>query len=555
MIVNTVEPITDRAMPGTQAGRCPEGGASSVGVIYRKLAWVALLLAVVWRLWDLDARTMWFDESFSWQITRFPWRDMIERARADVHPPLYYVLLKPWTGLFGESVFAMRLLSVVWFGMALAGAFLLCREAGAASDGDAGLIAMLFLATSPFLFRYCQEARMYTQEIGLVILSSWLLLRALRGPARPAIAWCTYAVAAAGLAYTHYYGLFSIAAQIGFIVGWLLLTYGPRGLWPWRNRTARGALGAAAFAAALYLPWIPTLLLQQSRVNQDYWAGTVQGQSPFGLEFWRKVVLSCLVHNVGDLGAPFDDSLILRVVGYGLMAAIGLVLGLLAWRRDRIGWYLIAGIALPVVLAIAKSVAANRNLIGYRYLLPSFVLLLIGLALMIGQVRPLGFRWLLVVLACGNQAIQTYQYQDSLGLPARSDIRGAADYIAAHRKPSDLVVCMNPLDFFAMKHYALGRFAVHQARYPALVIKHYTGGPIFQESDFVEWREVEKEGGGRTWIVARGSETSHPKTLDGRKRIERIRFDEPIRFRGRMFLDLWERTSAPEVPPSSRTRS
>src|SRR5262249_2751448 len=155
------------------------------------------------------------DEAFSWQVTRFPWGEMIARARRDVHPPLYYVGLKLWAGLFGDSVAALRLLSVAWFAAALAGAFLLGEE-GAVADsaagrgpgppapGDAGLIAALLLAASPFLYRYSLEVRMYSQVVALAVLSSWLLLRALREEARPRPWWCAYAATATALAYSHY---------------------------------------------------------------------------------------------------------------------------------------------------------------------------------------------------------------------------------------------------------------------------------------------------------------------------------------------------------------
>jgi hypothetical protein len=528
---------------------------------------LALTVAVGWRLWGLDARCLWFDEAFSWQLTRFSWGEMIERAQADVHPPFYYVLLKLWTDAFGASAYALRLLSVAWFAAALLAGFLLCREADARPHGEAatgaepartrgadcGLIAMLLLATSPFLFRYSQEARMYTQMIALSTLSSWLLLRALRegGPAGPW--WGAYGVAAAGLGYTHYYGLFTVAGHAAFVLGLLLATSRDRSASRWRRRTACGALGAAVLATALYLPWLPTLRRQQEQVSRDYWARSVDADPPVSVGLWRSIALDCMVHNNGRWSSPFSgDPDLESALGYGLLAGSGLVLGVLARRGDRVGWCVVAGVVVPVVLAVVQCFLAGRNLIGHRYLMPSYVLLLIGLALVLGRLRRRALGWLLAAGACLNLAFLTNCYQESLGLPERSDVRGAADYIAGRRGPGDVVLCLSPMDFFPMKYHALGRFEVRQARYPGLAVKHYTGGPIFQEGDFFDWQELARGRVRRAWVIRRGSDPSTPGKPDGWRRLDGTTFDEPLRFRGPVLLDLWE--SPAGRPGESRTR-
>ena len=535
---------------------------------YRATAWGILALAVAWHFIDLGARSLWFDESFSWQLIQFPWREMIERAQADVHPPLYYIILKPWTDLFGDSVFAMRLLSVAWFGVVLLGAYLLCRESVAtvavskpseagpalARARDAGLIAMLLLATSPFLFHYSQEARMYTQLIGLCVLSNWLLLRALRARARAAQWWGAYALASAGVAYTHYFGLFVIAAQAAFCVGLLMATSGVRGLRPWANPTARRALMAGLLTVALYLPWVPTFLRQQDQVAKDYWAQSIDIVSPISFSFWKRMALSCLIYNNADIGVPYrDDFPMASQVGDGLMVAIALLLGLLCWKHGRVGWCLAAGVVLPIDLAILSCLQSHRNIINFRYLMPTYVLLVIGFALVLARIRPRWARWLIVAWICLILSFLTFQFKESLGLPEHADIRGAADYIAGHYRTGDVVLCLSPLDFFSSKHHARGRYTVHQVRFPKLVIKHYTGGPILQDSDFLDWQEAIGQSGRRLWIIGRESD-SLPSSPNDWERTERIPFDEAMRYRGRLFAGLWQSKPPAQVPPAPLTR-
>src|SRR5262245_26116300 len=93
------------------------------------------------RLYGITERSIWFDEAASWRTVQFPWREMFTRVAADNHLPLYFILLKLWTGAFGDSLLAMRGLSVIFSGAAMAGVYLFACEAfrGAPSAGNADL--------------------------------------------------------------------------------------------------------------------------------------------------------------------------------------------------------------------------------------------------------------------------------------------------------------------------------------------------------------------------------------------------------------------------------
>ncbi len=49
-------------------------------------------------------RSLWYDESSSWQTAKFSFPEMIRSVRLNVHLPLYYTLLKGWMAVWGESV-------------------------------------------------------------------------------------------------------------------------------------------------------------------------------------------------------------------------------------------------------------------------------------------------------------------------------------------------------------------------------------------------------------------------------------------------------------------
>ena len=95
---------------------------------------VALLIAFALRLYHLEAQPIWGDEAFSIFVAR---QDVgyIVAPGADVHPPLYHLLLHGWIGAAGASPFAVRFLSVVPSLLMAAVAFALARASLPATFG------------------------------------------------------------------------------------------------------------------------------------------------------------------------------------------------------------------------------------------------------------------------------------------------------------------------------------------------------------------------------------------------------------------------------------
>src|SRR5688572_12056019 len=89
--------------------------------------WLGLVLAPTsWLYFSNIARaSIWHDESFTAMLISYDWGEPVRRAALDVHPPLYYFILKVWTAAFGSSLLAMRSLSALcMLGVIVAGYFL-----------------------------------------------------------------------------------------------------------------------------------------------------------------------------------------------------------------------------------------------------------------------------------------------------------------------------------------------------------------------------------------------------------------------------------------------
>ena len=76
------------------------------------LALIALLAFGV-RFHLLGAQSLWNDEGSSYVQAGRAFNEIAANAARDIHPPLYYWLLKVWMALTGEREFALRALSAL----------------------------------------------------------------------------------------------------------------------------------------------------------------------------------------------------------------------------------------------------------------------------------------------------------------------------------------------------------------------------------------------------------------------------------------------------------
>jgi uncharacterized membrane protein len=329
-------------------------------------------VALSCRLPYLTGRSFWYDESSSWQTAKFSFPEMIRSVRLNVHLPLYYTLLKGWMAVWGESVASLRgfsilfgVLTVVAMGL-FAGELYRVSAAGDDRESDrrwfARVVAML-VAVSPYQVFLSLEARMYSLGTAFTAGGAWLLLRALREPARGR-PWWAFGAACAGLLYTHHYGLLTVAAWylfLGLYAAWLIGA-GDRAE---VQAVVAGAAKVGAAVAAAYLPGMALLRVQVERVQQDYWippmtwrifSGTfsqfllptyafdflIGGWVVFGV-----LVLACLIVAAG--GRRGDGLVLASAVG-PLVFAAGISMVQTVWHHR---YFVFAHLFLLTVLAMA----------------------------------------------------------------------------------------------------------------------------------------------------------------------------------------------------------
>ncbi|MHB0875308.1 MAG: glycosyltransferase family 39 protein, partial [Anaerolineae bacterium] len=198
----------------------------------------------------LGFQPLWWDEGWSLYFASLSPGQMLAATAVDIHPPLYYLLLRAWVLVFGFSPTSARSLSLVCGLVLVAGVYALGLRLG---GRRLALAASLLAAISPLQAFYSQEARMYALLAGLSVLS-WVALLSL-GDARHGRRWAiVYVAVTAAALYTEYYAALLWAGQVVYVAieAWRPM---PREPW-WRDSVRLRRLPLLAAPLLLYLPWL-----------------------------------------------------------------------------------------------------------------------------------------------------------------------------------------------------------------------------------------------------------------------------------------------------------
>ncbi len=201
------------------------------------------------------------DEVFTLEAVSLPLPELWRHLQADVHPPLYYLVMKGWLAAFGSGIAALRAFSLI---MAATAALLaaLALPPGASGRGWAAW----FLAANGIVLTMAAYGRMYALLTVLCLLAWTASDRALRCTGARWQAMAALSVAA-GLLTHHFFALF--LAGLAF---WLAITHGRTafrllpawciGLAVWAAVWGRTAFDQFAHRPQ-HLAWVPEAGLAQ----------------------------------------------------------------------------------------------------------------------------------------------------------------------------------------------------------------------------------------------------------------------------------------------------
>lgn len=529
-----------------------------------------LLLAFALRLYRLDAQSIWIDEGISLHLAISSPGEIIADRAANVHPPLYFLLLKGWVILVGPAIFPARFFSVIFSLLQVPAIYAVARRR---LGQRAGWIAAVLTSLSPLSVIYAQEVRTYSIlpliYLALLEVSHNLLYRT---RPRSGILWTWWGLLAVIGMHLHYSAFFLVA----YVAGNALLILWRAGRWT----ELRRCLTVQLLVGLACLPWLSAVIAHRAEM---------QAYLQRGLGLTEQVPLDHLLRQVWIFFLTGLTGLA-RVAGVRLLAYLTFVLlilqsilqpGISSARRQVLlllsDWLLPAGATL--LFWIVRSYSHPRYLSIYApglTLLATCAILKPAQAInpALPQVTPTSAARM-GTLAVARKVLRSLSLAASalLGICflilslfglrayffdphfAKDDVRGVARYLEQTAGEGDLIL-VPPSDWsltFAYRGKAPIRMAITDPDELLSELASWTSPPqrvfvLDYRGEFLDWQEAlffaleragtkiaRKDFKGITLHLYRIDQTVHPPLLE----------PQNARFGPLLLTHAWVETTAP----------
>jgi mannosyltransferase len=358
------------------------------------------------RFFTLHVQSFWLDEAVTRQLVTRPFGSMLSMIpHSESTPPLYYVLAWGWERIFGPSEAGLRSLSALFGTATIVLVALIARRL---AGERAGLAAAALCATNPLLIWYSQEARAYALLVALCALTLWCLLRE---------DWRGFAIAAALALATHYFALFIVVPELGWLV--------------WRRaRNPTAATWSAAFVVLVAAALAPLAIVQASGNRSGFIHAT-------GLASRVAAVPKQFL-----IGYATPHAVLLTVLAAAGAAALALSLR----RSDR---------DLLALAAITVGVPLFLALFGADYLITrNLIAAMVPLVVLAGVAASRSRRGPALIAGLCAVGVVAFAGVEGNAFYQRDDWRGAAAALGP-AKPGPRLVVINPSDGVpALESYA-----------------------------------------------------------------------------------------------------
>ena len=225
------------------------------------IALLAAAAAFIYIMPPFNADIINYDSAYQYFLTRHSFRDIAVLLPQDYSPPLYTVLLKLWTIVFGGTLASMRSFSVmiIW-GMIFLAAFPVRRAFG----NRTSLLCILFYTLSSLDFILVPEIR--PTVLACFVVAAAAIYSYLSVFYEYRYAYVCMTVFSVLAMYTHNAAMLSVLAF--YIVGVVLLFIQKN------YKKMLYIIISGAICAVCYIPWLIVVFGQFANVKNNYWSNS-----------------------------------------------------------------------------------------------------------------------------------------------------------------------------------------------------------------------------------------------------------------------------------------
>jgi len=186
----------------------------------KALPYLLVLIAFALRIYRLDYQSVWRDEGVSLYLATSSIPAILANRASDVHPPLYFIMLRFWTELAGPSELSARLFSLFPGVLLIPSLYSVVRKTFGTRTA---LVTTAIAAFSPLYVVYSQEIRTYAFLPLCYLFIIFKLYQLARGEELTWRHWLELAVVEVLCLHLHYFSIFAVVYMNLFLAAlWLM---------------------------------------------------------------------------------------------------------------------------------------------------------------------------------------------------------------------------------------------------------------------------------------------------------------------------------------------
>lgn len=309
--------------------------------------------------------SIWLDEAFSMSMIKQNYSEIIYNTSIDVHPPLYYILLKMLVSIFGgvlgNHIWMAKLVSSIPILLLIIVSNTTIKKIY--GKKTAFLFQILILSV-PQIMNYAIEIRMYTWGLFFVTMFYLYSMKWRKENKKIDIIFMT--VFAILSAYTHYFALVPVACIYLYHFIEMIVSKD-------RNKVEiKNIFISILLSCIFYLPWLMVWIKQVLVVKENYWIGEIT--LPIFKSYFE---FPYLVE---------ENPLFTYLLGGILALAI-----ILLWikRKEKDTGYYLCGFLAPIGTILIGVIASKllRPIFIGRYIVCSLGCLWLGVAILLAKYK------------------------------------------------------------------------------------------------------------------------------------------------------------------------
>lgn len=480
-----------------------------------------LAISTILKLSILTKISLWHDEAFSALLPKYNFKEMIFRASLDVHPPFYYILLKVWTKILGNSPFTLRFFSLFFGILSVIIFYLLILKVF--KEKLFALFCSILLALNSFFIQFELEARMYTLGIFLVIISSFFLLKSLL--TGKWFFWIFYTIFASFSIHTHYYLFFSVFAQILFVAFWIVKESNFNLFLIFKNKNFKLAFLSFFLLFLSFLPWLKIFLTQLKQVQESYW---IPKMTPWS------VPLTLLKMISGGYLDPHKFSFLLIFVTLAILLTISFSL----LKESAFSKYLFCfSFLIPFLLAISFSLKTSVYLDRYFIFTLPFFIALVARGFWLVEKKYL--KYVLIFGSILGTLISFPLYWKDLEVEKKPGMAGLVKFLNQNVKPNEKIFVGSSFVYFTFKYY--NKTGIQPKLFAPGPLLHFSGTALLSDEDIIKDFSEETKKGDIVWIInTTGFGNFQPQVPENWEKVEEIAVQDVYDYRGWILATKYE---------------